>query len=66
MKRKIKCIAIVALIAVIAVCYIKLFNGENQDVETSVEDKGSYSYYYIAPTTSEQENENNGINFYDK
>ena len=65
MKNKIKGILVMTLIAVIAICLVTLWGGDNDSKDIGVEDKGSYSYYYSDPSMPTDES-SGGINFYDK
>lgn len=65
MKNKVKGVLVIALVAMIALCLIKIFDKNTSVDDTPVKDKGSYSYYYADPTLPTEES-GGGINFYDK
>jgi len=65
MKNKFKGILVIILTAVIAVCLMKLLDGEKPSNDTDAKAKGSYSYYYTEPSMFTEES-NDGIHFYDK
>lgn len=65
MKNKVKGVLVVILVAIIAICLIKVFSGEEPVNDIREKDKGSYSYYYADPSLPSKETDK-GINFYDK
>lgn len=64
MKNKVKGVPVIILIAIIGICLIKIFDKNAAVDDTSVKDKGSYSYYYADPSLPTEES-GGGINFYD-
>lgn len=65
MKNKVKGVIVVILVAIIGICFIKVFSKKGSVNDTHEKDKGSYSYYYADPSLPSKETDG-GINFYDK